>query len=131
MAELHVDIVTPERLVLSGAALEVRVPGWEGQFGVLPGHDMFLALLRAGVCTVIDTDNRETRYVVGRGFAEAGPDKVTVLTDSCELAAEVDKAQARADLSDAEAAQGKLDPLSEAYRNALTRAEHAQARLES
>ena len=131
MSGLHIDIVTPERLVLSGEALEVRVPGWEGQFGVLPEHDMFLALLRAGVCTVIDSENRETRYLVGRGFAEAGPDKVTVLTDSCQPAGDIDKDQAKKDLAEAEAEMADLDPLSEAFRGVQARAEHARARLDA
>ena len=131
MADLNVDIVTPERGVFSGPALEVRVPGWEGQFGVLPGHDAFLALLRAGICTVVGTDSQETRYVLGRGFAEAGAEKVTLLTDSCELVAEVDKAAAKEALAAAEADAAKADPLSEAYRAAKARAELAQARIEA
>ena len=49
MADLQVDIVTPQKLIYSGSASEVRAPGWEGQFDVLPGHSLFLALLHGGV----------------------------------------------------------------------------------
>ena len=130
MANLQLDIVTPERSVFSDVAREVLLPAWEGQLGVLPEHDHLLALLRCGVATVWTADG-ETRYVVGRGFAEIGPDKVTLLTDSCELASEVDKAQAKADLDQAERDLGEAAFGSEARRQAEIRQEMAVARLDA
>lgn len=97
MADLHVDIVTPQRLVFSGQAAEVRAPGWEGEFDILPGHTLFLSLLHGGVLELV-TGNGSQRFVIGRGFAEAGPDRVTILTDRCVAPDDVDKAAAQQDL---------------------------------
>ena len=105
MSQLHVDIVTPERLVFSGEATEVRAPGWNGQFGALGGHTVTLSLLRAGLVTVITADQQ--RLVVGRGFAEIGPDRVTLLVDHCEDAAGADKSAAQTALQEATAQLGQ------------------------
>jgi len=97
VADLQVDIVTPQKLIYSGSASEVRAPGWEGQFDVLPGHSLFLALLHGGVLELM-TPEGPKRFVVGRGFAEAGPDRVTILTDRCVSPDDVDKGAAQKDL---------------------------------
>jgi len=101
MADLEVHIVTPEREIYNGPASNVRVPGWEGEFDVLPGHDMFLALVKGGVL-YLTTPGGAKRYVIGRGFAEVGDDKVVVLTDTCEQGESIDKAAAKTELETAE-----------------------------
>jgi len=101
MADLDVHIVTPEREVYHGPASSIRVPGWEGEFDVLPGHDMFLALVKGGVLAVA-TPGGAQKYVIGRGFAEVGDDKVVLLTDRCESGDAIDKAKAKEDLDAAE-----------------------------
>ncbi|MFT7517932.1 MAG: F-type H+-transporting ATPase subunit epsilon [Kiritimatiellia bacterium] len=93
MSDLQVDIVTPQKLVYSGRATEVRAPGWEGEFDVLPGHASLLALMHGGILT-LETAEGSKRFVVGRGFAEAGPDRVTILTDRCLTKEQVDRAEA-------------------------------------
>ncbi len=128
MAGLQVEILTPKRQIFSGTANEVRAPGWEGEFGVLPGHTNFLTLLRSGICTVV-TDKGEQRFVVGRGFAEAAPDRVTLLADSAEPVESVDKAQAEKDIAASEAAMITLAPDSAEFQIALERHELARARL--
>lgn len=130
MAEFQVDIVTPEMEVFSGQAAEVRAPGWEGEVGLLPEHDLFLTLLRAGLCTVT-TAQGEQRYVIGRGFAEANPGKVTILTDSCTPVADIDKAKAKEELDAAEQEMGELNGWTEAFRAVEARREHASASLEA
>jgi len=125
---IQLDIVTPERLVYSGSALEVRVPGWEGEFGVLPDHANFLSLGRAGVLSVVDGGG-ESRFVVGRGFAEAGPDRVVVLAEVCESPDKVDKSAAAEAKASAERELDTLDPLSDAYEQCQARIELAAARL--
>lgn len=130
MSGLNVDIVTPERKVYSGPAVEVRAPGFLGEFGVLPGHTIFLAVLKAGT-VVLDTPSGTHRYVVGRGFAEAGPERVVLLTDSCEDPAVIDKADAQASLAKAEEALERAAPGSEEWAAAEAAAELARARLEA
>lgn len=128
MADLIVDIVTPEKVVYSGPAREVRAPGAGGEFGVLPGHTFFLSLLRPGIASV-DTDSGTRRFVVGKGFAEAGPDKIVLLTDSCESVDQVDKAAAEALLVDAETRLAQHAPGSDEALIAQGDLEMARARL--
>ncbi len=125
---LQVDLVTPEARVFSGPASEVVIPAWEGEMGIYPDHDTLLTLLRAGTCTIAAKDGA-LRLLIGRGFAEIGPDRVTVLTDSCEPVSGIDKEKAARDLAAADADAAAADPLSERYRQARIAAEHAQARL--
>ena len=125
---LQVDILTPKRQAWSGVASEVRAPGWLGEFGVLPGHDSMLSLLRAGVC-VISADHGEQRFVVGRGFAEVSAERVTLLTDSAEPVESVDKTAATRDLENAEATMSTADPLSAEWAMAEEKLELARARL--
>lgn len=127
---LNVRIVTPERSVFDGKAGEVTLPAWNGEMGVLPDHDALLCLLRAGVCRVWHSDG-VVGFVIGRGFAEIGPDSVTLLTDSAEELGNIDRAQASRDL---EFAAGELvahDGGSEKHRQAQVLYELARARLEA
>lgn len=130
MATLQVDIVTPEKVVFSGPADEIAAPGVGGEFDVLPDHALFLSLLRAGIVTV-RTKGATKRFVVGRGFAEAGPDRVVLLTDSCEAAEGVDKAAAQKMLEKADGVIADSAPDSEERLGAEQAAELARARLEA
>jgi F-type H+-transporting ATPase subunit epsilon len=125
---IQVDILTPKRQAFSGPANEVRAPGWEGEFGVLPGHAALLSLLRGGICTVV-TDKGEQRFVVGRGFAEVGPGHVTLLTDVAEPVEGVDKAAAQREIEAAEQAMASLSVESAEFKLAEERLEVARARL--
>jgi F-type H+-transporting ATPase subunit epsilon len=127
---LNVDIVTPEKIVYSGPADGVSAPGVLGEFDVLPEHALFLSLLRAGTVTV-RSKGAAKRFVVGRGFAEAGPQRVVVLVDSCEAADSVDKAAAQALLQRAEAVILDSAPDTEERLAAERDVELARARLEA
>jgi F-type H+-transporting ATPase subunit epsilon len=85
MAELHVEIVTPRKVAWKGTATDVQAPGELGEFGVLPQHIPFLTVLKPGIVTV-RSGGRVQKFKVGAGFAEAGPDRVVILADSCEEA---------------------------------------------
>ena len=128
--QLHVEIVTPLSSAFSGKALQVILPAWEGQEGVLPDHDDKLTLLRGGVCTVI-TPEGERKFAIGRGFAEMGGDHVTLLTDSCEDASKIDKADAQAGYADIEAKLARADWVSEEANGLRAALEVAQARLDA
>lgn len=80
---LSVRVVTPRKVAWEGAAESVTCPGELGEFGVLPRHIPFLSTLKPGPM-VIDTGSEKLKFAVGLGFAEAGPDQVTVLTENCE-----------------------------------------------
>lgn len=128
--QLAVEIVTPERSAFSGRATEVILPAWNGEMGVYPEHDALLALIRSGSCQVATSDG-VLRYVIGPGFAEIGPTSVTILTESCEEVAKIDKAAANRDLQSAEQEMITADPYSEKYRQAEAVHAHARARLDA
>ncbi len=83
MDALHVEIVTPRKVAWKGTASEVQAPGELGEFGVLVQHIPFLTVLKPGVVAVKSSDGA-LRFQVGAGFAEAGPDRVVLLVESCE-----------------------------------------------
>ncbi len=91
--KLKLEIVSPDKLVLSEEVDEVTVPGLQGQFGVLPGHTSFLATLDVGELAY--KKDKTTGYVfVNAGYAEVAADKITILADSSELASDIDVARA-------------------------------------
>ncbi len=101
----QLEIVTPEGQVFQGSVERVVLPGREGEFGVLAGHERFLAPLRVGVIEIL-TDAGPLYAAVADGFAEVDGESVSVLVDSCELEHKIDAA--RADAA-ATAAQQYLD----------------------
>ena len=109
------EIVTPERLAYSDAVDAVVLPGSEGDFGVLPGHERFLSALRCGEVQ-IETGNQTIYAASSSGFADVSGDQVTVLVDSCELADDIDTARAQRAAERCEQGMAGLDRDSEAAR---------------
>src|SRR6185295_19259199 len=108
MAKLKVEIVTPEKRVLSVQADEVVVPGARGLFGVRPGHTPFLSLMEPGWMTLKEGATVQRFYLAG-GFVEVASDKVRILADQAETEAEVDVEAAKKRL---ETAQNTLKGMS-------------------
>ena len=91
--KLVLDIVTPDKALLSKEVDEVVVPGSQGDFGVLPGHTPLLSSLRVGELWY--RIGQEKHYLsVAFGFAEVLPDRVTVLAQIGERAQDIDVARA-------------------------------------
>jgi F-type H+-transporting ATPase subunit epsilon len=80
MATLNFELVTPERVALSGEASAVVVPGLEGQFTVLPGHAPIISALRPGMLEVSLADDKRRLFVTG-GVAEVDGQRLTVLAE--------------------------------------------------
>lgn len=127
---LAVEIVTPSASAWKGEATELVAPGMMGEFGVLPEHAQLLSATRAGIVTVSHAGGKE-RFVVGPGFAEVGPDQVTLLVDVCMNADTVDKESAAKALAEAETVLGAAEPDTAEWRAAKTKAELAAAQLDS
>ncbi len=125
---IHVEIVTPSEIAHEGDCEMVSAPGLMGEFGVLDLHAQTLAVTQAGV-VVMQSGGEVTKFVVGPGFAEVGPDRLTLLVDQCESAVGIDKAAAQADLDAAYADLAELYMFSEEGLQARKRANLAQARL--
>ena len=102
MARLQVEIVTPEKRMLSVQADEAIVPGGDGLFGVRPGHAPLLSLVEPGPMTVRDGSNQQVWFVAG-GFVEVLNDSVRVLADQAEPAGHIDVASARRRMEEAQA----------------------------
>jgi F-type H+-transporting ATPase subunit epsilon len=100
MAKLTVEIVTPEKRILSVQADEAIVPGGKGLFGVRPGHTPFLSLMEPGPLTIIEGGRRENYFVAG-GFVEVSNDKVLVLADVAEVVTGIDLEAARRRMQEA------------------------------
>lgn len=96
MAErLRLELATPIRLLVSAEVDEVVVPGAEGSLGVLPGHAPLLALLGVGE-VMYRTGREEHHLAVSGGFAEVGPERVTILAEAAERPEDIDVGRARA-----------------------------------
>lgn len=80
-ATLNLEVVSPERLLVSEPVEMVVVPGTEGYFGVLPQHMLLLSTLRPGVIDVYNGGAVTERYFVTGGFAEVTGTSCTVLVD--------------------------------------------------
>ncbi|WP_127090192.1 F0F1 ATP synthase subunit epsilon [Aquabacter cavernae] len=101
MATFTFELVSPERLVFSGPVTWVDVPGSEGDFSVGAGHAPFIATLRPGILTVRG-DGTAKRLFVRGGFAEANPTTLTILAERATPVEEIDTAQLRQLIKDAE-----------------------------
>ena len=97
MAEnILLEVVTPEKIVVSEEAQIVIAPGSEGEFGALIGHTPFLTTLQTGVIRYTDNAGKERYIFVSGGFSETLPDKVTVLAESAERRRDIDVQRAEA-----------------------------------
>jgi len=106
--KIALEIVTPRGRALTASVDEVTAPSVQGEFGVLPGHLPLLAALRTGIITY--RQGGETKRVaIGAGFAEAGPDRLVVLTDEYTERERVDPVIVRKDLAEVQQQLQKLE----------------------
>ena len=96
MAEkLFLEVVTPQKAVVSEEVEIVVAPGSEGEFGALKGHTTFLTSLKMGTLRYKDVNGKERLLFINGGFAEVLPDKVTILAESAERQKDIDVTRAR------------------------------------
>jgi F-type H+-transporting ATPase subunit epsilon len=106
--KIRLEIVTPRGQALKVAVDEVTAPSVAGEFGVLPGHVPLLVALRTGIVTYREGGETK-RCAVGRGFAEAGPDRLVILTDEYAAREGMDPVVVRKDLAEVEEQLAKLE----------------------
>lgn len=83
MANLHFELVTPEKLVRSDDVYMVVVPGAEGDFGVLDGHAPFMSTIRDGALEIYATEGADPETItIEGGFAEVNEKGLTVLAEA-------------------------------------------------
>jgi F-type H+-transporting ATPase subunit epsilon len=126
----HLTVVTPEGEAYVKDVESVVLPGSEGEFGVLTGHEPFMTGLRAGTMQI--AAGAEKLYAaVGAGFAEIHENTVSVLVGTCEFAHEIDRSRAEiardralAQLREMRASaegEAKIRELQDAYSRAVAR----------
>jgi F-type H+-transporting ATPase subunit epsilon len=96
---IGLEIVTPKGTALKVDVDEVTAPSVEGEFGVLPGHLPLLVALQTGLVTYRQGAEVK-KCAVGRGFAEAGPDRMVILTDRYVEREQIDPVLVRRDLAE-------------------------------
>jgi F-type H+-transporting ATPase subunit epsilon len=106
--KLQFELVSPEKLLLSEAVGMVVVPGTEGNFGVLPGHALFISTVRPGIIDVYEDKTVSEQIFVAGGFAEVTPERCTVLADEAMPLSSIDRAAVDAEAKALEGTVGAL-----------------------
>jgi F-type H+-transporting ATPase subunit epsilon len=129
MAEgFQLEIVTPEKQVVSDTAEEVQIPGKSGYLGILPGHAPLITELAVGEITY-RTGGHPHYLSVAWGFAEVLPTKVTILAEAAERPDEIDVRRAQEAKQRAEQRLMSQDPNTD-YKRALNSLKRADVRLD-
>ncbi len=100
---IDLEVVSPERLLLSHAVDMVVIPAYEGEMGVLERHAPMIVLLRGGTVRLYQSGQVTERLFVSGGFAEITPLRVTVLADEAMPVADLSRAEGERRLAEAEA----------------------------
>ena len=90
VGKLFLEVVTPQKAIVSEEVEIVVAPGSEGEFGALKGHTTFLTSLKVGTLRYKDANGKERYLFINGGFAEVLPDKVTILAESAEYRKDID-----------------------------------------
>ena len=126
---LQLDVITPQRRLLSEQAEAVTVPGLGGELGILPGHTPLISALQTGVLSYTQGQTVR-RLLVSGGFVEVSDDRVSVLADLAELPEEVDAAKARDERDEAERLLGSFTGSPEELADVRARLDRASTRLQ-
>jgi F-type H+-transporting ATPase subunit epsilon len=129
---VDLEIVSPERLLLSQPVDMVVVPAAEGELGVLPGHSPMIVLLRGGTIVLHEGGRPTARLYVTGGFAEITPERCTVLADRAVPVSELSLPDAERGLVEAREALERVDRLDMvAVDAAMARLQQAEAMVEA
>jgi len=125
---LHLEVATPERLLIKDDATEVYIPGADGMLGILPEHAALLGDLGVGELSFVSSAGRRAIFIAG-GWVQVLNNEVRVLADRAENISEIDTARAEASLK---RAQERLGPPAAAgldVARAINSMRRAEARL--
>jgi F-type H+-transporting ATPase subunit epsilon len=90
MAELNIEIITPDKVVFKGEIISVTVPGVKGRFQVLKNHAPLVSIFEIGMIEVVTPNKNSSFYATGGGTIEVLNNNVLILADSLELAGDID-----------------------------------------
>jgi F-type H+-transporting ATPase subunit epsilon len=126
---LQLDVITPERRLLSEQVDSVTVPGLNGELGILPGHTPLISALQTGVLAYTQ-GGATRRLLVSGGFVEVNADRVSVLADLAEFPEEVNAQTARLEREEAERRLGAFNGSPEEMETVRTELARATTRLQ-
>jgi F-type H+-transporting ATPase subunit epsilon len=106
---VDLEIVSPEKLVLSRAVDMVVIPAAEGEMGVLVGHAPMIVLLQGGIVRLYEGGDVTERLFVSGGFVEITPERVTVLANEVVALDALDRAEAERRIAAAQAEYAAAD----------------------
>jgi F-type H+-transporting ATPase subunit epsilon len=127
--QLQLEVVTPERRVLSERANSVTVPGRNGEMQILPGHAALISELKTGVLAYSQEGTTQQLHVSG-GFVEVSDDRVSVLAEIAERPEEIDAARARLAREHTEKQLSAWTGTEEDFEKARVKLERSMVRLQ-
>jgi F-type H+-transporting ATPase subunit epsilon len=127
--QLTLDVVTPERRVLSEPVNSVTVPGRNGEMQILPGHAALISELKTGVLAYNQDGTTQQLHVSG-GFVEVSDDRVSVLAEIAERPEEIDAARARLAREHTEKQLSAWSGTEEDFEKARVKLERSMVRLQ-
>lgn len=127
--KIELEVVTPQRLVLHEEVDSVELPGADGYIGVLPGHAPLLTELGIGVLTY-HVNGQAHLLTVMEGYSEVLPDRVIVLAEVSERAAEINVQRSESALRRAQEDVAKAGPSDGDSKRAQSALERAMVRIQ-
>jgi F-type H+-transporting ATPase subunit epsilon len=127
--QLQLEVVTPERRVLSESVNAVTVPGRSGEMQILPGHAALISELKTGVLSYTEDGTTFQLHVSG-GFVEVNGDRVSVLAEIAEHPEEIDAARARLSREHTEKELSSWIGTEEDFEKARAKLERSMVRLQ-
>jgi F-type H+-transporting ATPase subunit epsilon len=126
---LQLEVVTPERRVLSESVNSVTVPGRNGEMQILPGHAALISELKTGVLSYTEDGTTFQLHVSG-GFVEVNDDRVSVLAEIAERPEEIDAARAKLSREHTEKQLSSWTGTEEDFEKARAKLERSMVRLQ-
>ena len=96
-----VEIISPNQSILKSEAVEVTIPSYEGQLGILKDHISLITFLRPGLI-IIKTENNEKKFFIEEGIVEFKNNNLLILTSTSKSLESLDKSLIDAILKDSE-----------------------------
>ena len=127
--QLQLEVVTPERRLLSEQVNSVTVPGRGGELGILPGHAPLISDLQTGILSYTEDGTTFQLHVSG-GFVEVNDDRVSVLAEVAERPEEIDAVLARSARDQLEKQMTSWSGSEEDFEKAKTEFERSTVRLQ-
>jgi len=107
--DFKVEIVNPEKsFLLKEDVVEVVIPAYEGEMGILKDHISIISFLKPGIIKIF-SKSQEENYYVEDGIMEFKNNNLSILTSSIFNIKDMDKNKIEESLKEAEAQSNTSD----------------------